>query len=76
MEHSVRIDGTLGQRIEEIAENEGVSVSDFYVMAARKELKRRRREAFAEIDEMIGEVEVDREKADREIERLRGDRQE
>lgn len=75
MRHTVNIDDDTGKRIKEIARQEEISISDFYVEAARKELKRRqRREAFAEINELIGSTKVNRDRAQEEIERLREDR--
>lgn len=59
MRHSVPIRDDLGTAVEAAAEEEGISISEFYTRAAEEYLKRlRRRRAIEELDRRAGTVDV------------------
>lgn len=59
MRHSVSIRDEIGEEVEAIAEEEDLSISEFYVRAAEAHLKRiRRRRAIHELDRRAGAVDL------------------
>ena len=51
MRHSVSIREEIGHEVEAVAEEEGISISEFYARAAEAHLQRiRRRRAIQELD--------------------------
>jgi metal-responsive CopG/Arc/MetJ family transcriptional regulator len=59
MRHSVSIDEEIGKEVEAVAEEEGISISEFYTRAAEQQLKRvRQRRAIEELDRRAGQVEA------------------
>lgn len=59
MRHSVSIRDEIGKEVEAVAEEKGLSISEFYAQAAEAHLKRiRRRRAIDELDRRAGEVEL------------------
>jgi len=59
MRHSVSIDEEIGKEVEAVAEEEGLSISEFYARAAEERLKRvRQRRAIEELDRRAGQVEA------------------
>lgn len=59
MRHSVSIREEIGKEVEAVAEEEGLSISEFYARAAEKQLKRiRRRRAIEDLDRRAGTVDV------------------
>lgn len=59
MRHSVSIREEIGKEVEAVAEEKGLSISEFYTQAAEEHLKRiRRRRAIDELDRRAGSVEV------------------
>lgn len=59
MRHSVSIRDEIGEEVEAMAEEEGLSVSEFYARAAESYLKRlRRRRAIDELDQRAGTIEA------------------
>lgn len=58
MRHSVSIRDEVGEEVETVAEEEGLSISEFYTRAAKAHLKRiRRRRAIKELDRRAGTIE-------------------
>lgn len=59
MRHSVSIRDEIGEEVEQAAEEEGLSISEFYARAAEAHLKRiRRRRAVEELERRAGEVQL------------------
>lgn len=59
MRHSVSIRDEIGEAVETVADEEGLSISEFYVRAAETYLKRiRRRRAIDELDRRSGTIEA------------------
>lgn len=59
MRHSVSIRDEIGEAVETVADEEGLSISEFYVRAAEAYLKRiRRRRAIDELDRRSGTIEA------------------
>lgn len=59
MRHSVSIQDEIGEEVEAMAEEEGLSVSEFYARAAESYLKRlRRRRAIDELDRRAGTIDA------------------
>lgn len=59
MRHSVSIREEIGKEVEAVAQEEGLSISEFYARAAEKQLKRiRRRRAIEDLDRRAGTVDV------------------
>jgi metal-responsive CopG/Arc/MetJ family transcriptional regulator len=59
MRHSVSIRDEIGKEVEAVAEEEGLSISEFYARAAESYLKRiRRRRAVDELDRRAGTIEL------------------
>lgn len=59
MRHSVSIRDELGKEVESVAEEEGLSISEFYARAAEAHLERiRRRRAVDELDRRAGSIEL------------------
>lgn len=59
MRHSVSIRDEIGKKVEAMAEEEGLSVSEFYARAAEAHLKRiRRRRAIDELDRRAGSIDI------------------
>jgi hypothetical protein len=59
MRHSVSIQDDVGRAVEAAAEEEGISISEFYARAAEAHLKRlRRRRAIEDLDRRAGAVDV------------------
>jgi metal-responsive CopG/Arc/MetJ family transcriptional regulator len=59
MRHSVSIRDEIGKEVESVAEEEGLSISEFYARAAESYLKRiRRRRAVDELDRRAGTIEL------------------
>ena len=59
MRHSVSIRDEIGREVESVAEEEGLSISEFYARAAEAHLERiRRRRAVDELDRRAGTIEL------------------
>jgi len=59
MRHSVSIQDETGEAVEAVANEEGLSISEFYARAAEAYLKRiRRRRAVEELDQRAGTIEL------------------
>jgi metal-responsive CopG/Arc/MetJ family transcriptional regulator len=59
MRHSVSIRDEIGEEVEAVAEEEGLSISEFYARAAESYLKHiHRRRAIDELDRRAGSVEA------------------
>ena len=59
MRHSVSIRDEIGEEVEEMAEEEGLSISEFYARAAESYLKRvRRRHAIDDLERRAGTIEA------------------
>lgn len=59
MRHSVSIRDEIGEEVEALAEEEGLSISEFYAQAAESYLKRlRRRRAIDELDRRAGAIDT------------------
>ncbi len=59
MRHSVSIREEIGTEIEAVAEEEGISISEFYARAAEEHLQRiRRRRAIQELDRRAGTIDA------------------
>jgi len=59
MRHSVSIREDIGKEVEAVAEEEGLSVSEFYARAAEAHLERiRRRRAVDELDRRAGTIDL------------------
>ncbi len=59
MRHSVSIRDEIGEAAEAVADEEGLSISEFYARAAKAYLKRiRRRRAIDDLDRRTGTIEV------------------
>lgn len=59
MRHSVSIRDEIGEEVERIAEEEDLSISEFYARAAESYLKRlRRRRAIDELDRQAGAIDT------------------
>lgn len=59
MRHSVSIRDEIGEEVETVAEEEGLSISEFYARAAEAYLKRlRRRQAIDELDRRAGTIDA------------------
>jgi len=59
MRHSVSIRDEVGEEVEAVAEEEGLSISEFYARAAESYMKRlRRRRAIDELDRRAGMVDA------------------
>jgi len=59
MRHSVSIRDEIGKEVESVAEEEGLSISEFYALAAEAHLERiRRRRAVDELDRRAGTIEL------------------
>ncbi len=57
MRHSVSIRDEVGQAVEAVADEEGLSISEFYARAAEAYLKRiRRRRAIEKLDRKAGAI--------------------
>ncbi len=57
MRHSVSIQDEIGKEVEAMAEEEDLSISEFYARAAESYLKRlRRRRAIDELDRRAGTI--------------------
>lgn len=59
MRHSVSIRDEVGKEVEAVAEEEGISISEFYARAAEERLRRiRQRRAIEELDRRAGHIEA------------------
>lgn len=59
MRHSVSIREEIGEEVEAMAEEEGLSISEFYARAAESYLKRlRRRRAINDFERRAGTIDV------------------
>lgn len=59
MRHSVSIREEIGEEVEAMAEEEGLSISEFYARAAESYLKRlRRRRAINDLERQAGTIDV------------------
>lgn len=59
MRHSVSIRDEIGKAVESVAEEEGLSVSEFYARAAEAHLEHiRRRRAIDELDRRAGSIDA------------------
>jgi hypothetical protein len=59
MRHSVSIREEIGNEIEAVAEEEDISISEFYARAAEEHLRRiRRRRAIQELDRRAGTIDA------------------
>lgn len=59
MRHTVSIRDDIGQEIERVANEEGISISEFYARAAEERLKQiRRRRAIEAFDRRAGTIEI------------------
>lgn len=57
MRHSVSIREEIGKEVEAVAEEEGISISEFYARAAEDRLRRvRQRRAIEQLDRRAGQV--------------------
>jgi metal-responsive CopG/Arc/MetJ family transcriptional regulator len=73
MRHSVSIQDEVGEAIEAAAEEEGISISEFYARAAEEHLKRlRRRRAIEGLDRRAGTIDVHGD-IEEELDRVRDD---
>ena len=60
MRHSVSIREEIGKEVEAVAEDEGISISEFYARAAEQRLRRvRQRRAIEQLDRRAGHVDAD-----------------
>lgn len=74
MRHSVSIREEVGKEVESVAEEEGLSISEFYARAAEAHLERiRQRRAVDELDRRAGAIECQGDLDDALHEIRRGD---
>lgn len=59
MRHSVSIRDEIGRAVESAAEEEGLSISEFYARAAEEHLRQiRRRRAIQDLDRRAGTIDI------------------